>query len=96
VLVTGLTPEKSVLTQKESVLVYTENEIFEASFFPCPLASSTGWRNRSFSAYLDLHFWGDSSAAATRFTTAIATLKLEGPGPFRGSPDEVSQVLEEL
>lgn len=93
---TGLAPETSVLTQKEGVLVYTEDEIFEASFFPYSLTSSTGWRNRSFSAYLDLHFWGDSSAAATRFATAIATLKLEGLGPFRGSPDEVSQVPEEL
>ncbi len=93
---TGLTPEKSVLTQKESVLVYTEDEIFEASFFPYSLASSSGWRNRSFSAYLDLPFWGDSSAAATRFATAIATSKIEGLGPFRGSPDEAPQVLEGL
>jgi len=85
----GMGPEEVVLTHHGGVLVYAEGRFHEAPFKPKSLAGRTGRGDTCFSAYLGRRLQGDPAAEATRFAAALTTLKLERPGPFRGSLDEV-------
>lgn len=74
-------------------MVWAAGGIFEAPFRPKVLAGRTGRGDTCFAAYLGRRFLGDSPAEATRFAAALTTLKLECPGPFRASLDEVRRLL---
>jgi len=89
-------PEEVVLTHRDGVLVWAKGEIFEAPFKPKSLAGRTGRGDTCFSAYLGRRLLGDSPKEATRFAAALTTLKLERPGPFRSSLDEVYRLLNSL
>ena len=78
-----------VLTHQDGVLVSAGNEIAEAPFRPRSLAGRTGRGDTCFSAYFGRRLLGDSPHEAVRFAAALTTLKLERPGPFRGTLDEV-------
>ncbi len=86
-------PREVVLTHREGVLVWAHGEIFEAPFKPKTLAGRTGRGDTCFSAYLGRRLLGDLPGEATRFAAALTTLKLERPGPFRSSLDEVHRLL---
>jgi len=89
-------PQEVVLTHRDGVFVWAKGEIFEAPFKPKSLAGRTGRGDTCFSAYLGRRLLGDSPKEATRFAAALTTLKLERPGPFRSSLDEVYRLLEDL
>ncbi|MGQ9700168.1 MAG: PfkB family carbohydrate kinase [Candidatus Bipolaricaulaceae bacterium] len=86
-------PKEIVLTHKDGVFVYVEGDWYEAPFRPKSLAGRTGRGDTCFSAYLGRRLLGDGPAEATRFAAALTTLKLERPGPFRGSLAEVHHLL---
>lgn len=86
-------PKEIVLTHKEGVVVYADGDFHEAPFRPRSLAGRTGRGDTCFSAYVGRRLCGDDPANATRFAAALTTLKLEHPGPFRGSVAEVRRLL---
>lgn len=92
----GRGPREVVLTHREGVLVWAQGEFFQAPFKPTSLAGRTGRGDTCFSAYLGRRLLGDAPAEATRFAAALTTLKLERPGPFRSSLDEVYRILPRL
>jgi len=92
----GMGPSEVVLTHKQGVLVLADGEFHEAPFSPRSLAGRTGRGDTCFSAYLGRRLLGDAPAEATRFAAALTTLKLERPGPFRGSLEEVEKLMEAL
>ncbi len=89
-------PQEVVLTHRDGVVVWAKGEIFEAPFRPRSLAGRTGRGDTCFSAYLGCRLRGDAPKDATRFAAALTTLKLEQPGPFRSSLDEVYRLLAVL
>lgn len=89
-------PQEVVLTHRNGVLVWAKGEIFEAPFKPKSLAGRTGRGDTCFSAYLGRRLLGDPPEEATRFAAALTTLKLERPGPFRASLEEVYRLLATL
>jgi len=89
-------PQEVMLTHRDGVSVWAKGEIFEAPFKPKSLAGRTGRGDTCFSAYLGRRLLGDSPKEATRFAAALTTLKLERPGPFRSSLDEVYRLLDDL
>lgn len=89
-------PREVVLTHQDGVLVWAQGEFFQAPFKPKSLAGRTGRGDTCFSAYLGRRLLGDSPAEATRFAAALTTLKLERPGPFRSSLDDVYRLLSFL
>lgn len=93
-LLAAMGPEEVVLTHKEGVLVRAGAKLSEAPFRPRSLAGRTGRGDSCFSAYLGRRLLGDSPEEATRFAAALTTLKLERPGPFRGSLEEVRHALD--
>jgi len=92
----ALGPREVVLTHQGGVAVLSEGEIHEAPFRPRSLAGRTGRGDSCFSAYLGRRLLGDEPRQATRFAAALTTLKLERPGPFRGSLEEVHRLLATL
>lgn len=86
-------PQEVVLTHRNGVMVWAKGEIFEAPFKPKSLAGRTGRGDTCFSAYLGRRLLGDPPKEATFFAAALTTLKLERPGPFRSSLDEVYRLL---
>ena len=92
----ALGPREVVLTHQGGVAVLSEGEIYEAPFRPRSLAGRTGRGDSCFSAYLGRRLLGDEPRQAARFAAALTTLKLERPGPFRGSLEEVHRLLATL
>lgn len=89
-------PQEVVLTHRDGVLVWAKEELFAAPFKPKSLAGRTGRGDTCFSAYIGRRLLGDSPKEATRFAAALTTLKLERPGPFRSSLEEVYRLLAVL
>jgi len=83
-----------VLTHQGGVMVQIGDEVVEAPFHPRSLAGRTGRGDTCFSSYFGRRLLGDSPAQAVRFAAALTTLKLEEPGPFRRSLDEVQALIQ--
>lgn len=69
------------------------------SFCTCPvksrnLSGRTGRGDTVFGAYLARRIAGASVPEALRFATALVSLKMEAPGPFRGAEADVRAYLD--
>jgi len=95
-ILAGMGPDEVVLTHHGGVLVYAGGEFHEAPFRPRCLAGRTGRGDTCFATYLGRRLLGDPPGEAARFAAALTTLKLERPGPFRGSLEEVQALMEEI
>ncbi len=84
-----LGPAEVMVTHKTGVLVLSEDEVHEAPFTPRSLAGRTGRGDTCFAAYLGRRLLGAPPQEATEFAAALTTMKLEQPGPFQGSVDDV-------
>jgi len=85
-------PKEIVLTHAKGVLVYAEGRYYEAPFRPRELRGRTGRGDTCFATYLGRRLTF-SPEEACRFAAALTSLKLERPGPFRGSLDEIEEFL---
>lgn len=95
-VLSAMGPKEIVLTHKEGVLVFAGGEFHEAPFRPRDMVGRTGRGDTCFASYLGRRLLGDPPGEATRFAAALTTLKLERPGPFRGSLEEVWALMEKL
>jgi sugar/nucleoside kinase (ribokinase family) len=82
-------PKEIVLTRPQGVLVYAGGEFHQASFHPREVRGRTGRGDTCFAGYLGRRLTADPEEAC-RFAAAMTSLKLEQPGPFRGSIEDVS------
>jgi len=85
-------PKEVVLTHAAGVLVYADGKYYEAPFKPRALRGRTGRGDTCFATYLGKRLTSPVEEAC-RFAAALTSLKLERPGPFRGSIEEVEQFL---
>ena len=92
----ALGPVEVVLTHHGGVLVLAGGRVYQAPFRPKSLAGRTGRGDTCFSAYLARRLQGASPQEATKFAAALTTLKLERPGPFRGTVAEVERLAASL
>ena len=86
-------PKEIVFTRQEGLLVLADGRFHEAPFRPRSLAGRTGRGDTCFASYLGRRLLGDTAAEAARFAAALTSLKLEQPGPFRGSPEDVQRLM---
>jgi sugar/nucleoside kinase (ribokinase family) len=86
-------PKEIMLTRPQGILVYAGGEFHQAPFNPREMRGRTGRGDTSFAAYLGRRLTSDP-AEACRFAAAMASLKLEQAGPFRGSMEDVERVLK--
>lgn len=79
-----------MLTHSSEVLVCVDGEIHAAPFTPRNLSGRTGRGDTCFASYC---FWRQdhTPAEACRFAAAVTSRKMEHPGPFTGSIDDVGE-----
>ena len=87
-------PREIVLTQASGVLVYADGREYQAPFIPRELKGRTGRGDTCFACYVGKRL-SASPEEACRFAAAVTTLKLEKPGPFRGTLEDVERYLAE-
>ena len=84
-----------VITHNTEVLVYDGND-----FYTCPirarnLSGRTGRGDTTFAGYLTARLRGDIPEALL-FATALVSLKMETPGPFKGTREDVEAYIREF
>ena len=88
----GYGPQEIVLTQSAGVTVYAQGRTYFAPFTPRSLAGRTGPGDTCFATYLAKRLTC-SPEEACRWAGAVTTLKQEQPGPWHGTPAEVTALL---
>lgn len=88
-------PREIVLTESAGVTVLAEGQLHRAPFRPRSLAGRTGRGDTCFATYLTMRL-SRTPAEACRWAGAVTTIKQETPGPWRGSPEDVEQLLAGL
>lgn len=81
-----------LLTHSSEVIAYAEGEIYHAPFTPRNLSGRTGRGDTCFAAYLSQRL-DTSPEESLKFAAALTSLKMEVPGPFRGSLEDVHALL---
>jgi sugar/nucleoside kinase (ribokinase family) len=85
-------PREIVLTHASGVLVHADGRDYRAPFAPRELRGRTGRGDTCFACYVGKRLIAPPEEAC-RFAAAVTTLKLEKPGPFRGTLEDVGQYL---
>ena len=88
----GSAPEIMV-THNTEVIVLAGGEIHRAPFTPSNLSGRTGRGDTTFAAYL-AHRLAHGPAESVRFAAALCSIKMEKPGPFSGTMEEVRARME--
>lgn len=88
----GYGPREVIITQTAGVTVWADGRLYQAPFTPRSLGGRTGRGDTCFAAYLGQRL-SRSPQASTRVAAAITTEKLERPGPWRGSIEDVQALL---
>jgi sugar/nucleoside kinase (ribokinase family) len=81
-----------LLTESAGLTVLADGKIHRAPFCPRSLRGRTGRGDTCFATYLGARL-SMPPMEATRLAGAITTLKLEKPGPWRGTMDDVLALL---
>lgn len=87
-------PREIVLTHASGVLVHADGRDYRAPFTPRELRGRTGRGDTCFACYVGKRLTAPPEEAC-RFAAAVTTLKLEKPGPFRGTLEDVERYLAE-
>ncbi len=82
-----------MVTHNTEVIVLVEGRVYRAPFTPLNLSGRTGRGDTTFSSYLARRITHDPSDSV-RFAAALCSIKMEKPGPFSGSLDEVYERME--
>jgi sugar/nucleoside kinase (ribokinase family) len=85
-------PRETMITHNRGVLVYAGERAYEATFTPRSMDGRTGRGDTCFATYLGRRLSAPPEEAC-RFAAAVTTLKLECPGPFRGTLAEVEAMM---
>jgi sugar/nucleoside kinase (ribokinase family) len=83
-------PSEIMLTCPRGVLIYADGEYCEAPFNPREVKGRTGRGDTCFASYLGRRLTADPEESC-HFAAAMTSLKLEQPGPFRGSIEDVER-----
>ena len=84
-----------LITHSKEVILYDGHRMYSAPFNPSNLSGRTGRGDTCFAAYMT---WRSShgSEEALRYAAALTSIKMENPGPFRGTVEEVLRRMESL
>ena len=83
-----------MITHASEVLVYNGKELFAAPFNPSKLSGRTGRGDTCFAAYMTRRL-NHGIEESLLYAAALTSIKMEKPGPFRGTIAEVLQRMAE-
>ena len=81
-----------MITHSSEVILFDGTTVHTAAFNPSNLSGRTGRGDTCFGAYLARRLFRDA-AESLAYAAALTSMKMERPGPFTGS---VEQVLERM
>ena len=83
-----------MITQNSGVTICAEGKLYTSPFTSKNLSGRTGRGDTCFSAYCH---WrkNHSPRASCLFAASLTSLKMEKPGPFSGTVDDVEHVIQE-
>ena len=84
-----------VITHNTEVIAYDGNRIYRAPLKPRNLSGRTGRGDTTFSGYITER-QNSSIQDALTFSAALVSLKMETPGPFMGTRDDVLSYIKEF
>lgn len=82
-----------MVTHNTEVLVLAGGVLHRAPFTPANLSGRTGRGDTTFASYLARRD-ADGPERATRFAAALCSIKMESPGPFKGTVADVEARME--
>lgn len=85
-------PKEIVITQSKGVTVSANGEFWFAPFTPNSLAGRTGRGDTCFSTYITKRLT-ENPCISGQWAAVITSLKQEVPGPWRGSVQEVVEIV---
>jgi sugar/nucleoside kinase (ribokinase family) len=85
-------PREVIITHSKGITLYADEQIYEASFSPRSLDGRTGRGDTCFATYVGRRL-SDTPEDAARFAAGVTTLKQETPGPWRGTVEDVENLL---
>lgn len=83
-----------LVTYKDGVLVYAGGSFYTGDFTPARVLGRTGRGDTCFTTYCAKRL-SMEPAEACRYAAAVTSLKMENPGPFRRTLEEVERKLAE-
>ena len=84
-----------VITHNTEVIAYDGKQIYRAPLKPRNLTGRTGRGDTTFAAYITERQTSSIQEALT-FSAAMVSLKMEKPGPFMGTRQDVLKYIEEF
>ncbi len=80
--------EEVMVTHNTEVIVLVDGKIYKAPFAPANLSGRTGRGDTTFAAYLAWRLDHDPEESV-RYAAALCSIKMESPGPFSGTIENV-------
>ena len=90
-----LGPKEVVLTHREGVLVYAEDQFYQAPFFPEQLVGRSGRGDTCIASYVSKRL-SATPEVATIWAAAVTSLKMESEGPIQRSIKDVEELIERM
>jgi len=87
-------PKEVVISHNTGLILFFDGKIYKAPLTPRKLDGRTGRGDTLFCSYLARRTKGDTPFKALLFAAALVSLKLETPGPFRGTMEDVQEKLK--
>jgi sugar/nucleoside kinase (ribokinase family) len=88
----GMGAKEIILTHSSEVLAYAEGQIYQAEFKARNLSGRTGRGDTCFATYITQRLRKEPQEALN-YAAALTSLKMENPGPFQQSLEEVEALL---
>lgn len=88
-----LGPDEVLITHQNGVLLYANNNYYEAEFYPKKLVGRSGRGDTCIAAYMARRLTTPSPQAII-WAAAITSLKMENEGPFQKNLAEVEELLK--
>ena len=85
-----------VITHNTEVLAYAGGKMYTCPIKARNLSGRTGRGDTTFAGYIAARQQGRSVEEALRYCTALVSLKMETPGPFRGTRQDVLEYMKEF
>jgi len=83
-----------IITQSDGVLARVKGKTYYEKFSNSNVSGRTGRGDTTFAAYLS-HRFDHDVRESLKFAAALVSIKMESPGPFSGTPEDVYKRLKE-
>jgi len=87
-------PKEVVVSHNSELVLACDENIYRAPLTPRKIEGRTGRGDTLFCSYLARRTQGDGPSEALKFAAALVSLKLEAPGPFQGTLEDVQMKMK--